>query len=76
MAADRTFMNFPDCFVFITTLVWQTVHGSAMTQITANLMEKTLQLTVPGQQSLFQTVQQEALWPLRSLENFSPEITK
>ena len=31
-----------NCFVFVIILVWQTVHSSAMTQITANLMEKTL----------------------------------
>ena len=37
-----------NCFVLVTILVWQTVHSSAMTQITANLMEKTLQLTVLG----------------------------
>ena len=36
-----------NCFVFVVTLVWQTVQSSATTQITANLMEKTLQLTVP-----------------------------
>ena len=35
-----------NCFVFVIILVWQTVHSSAMTQITANVMEKTLQLTV------------------------------
>ena len=35
-------------FVFVIILVWQTVHSSARTQITANLMEKTLQQTVPG----------------------------
>ena len=27
-----------NCFVFVIILVWQTVHSSAMTQITANLM--------------------------------------
>ena len=37
-----------NCFVFVIILVWQTVHSLAMTQITANLMETTLQLTVPG----------------------------
>ena len=37
-----------NCFVFVIILVWQTVHSSAMTHITASLMEKTLQLTVPG----------------------------
>ena len=36
-----------NCFVFVITLVWQAVHSSAMTQIKAHLMEKTLQLTVP-----------------------------
>ena len=36
-----------NCFVFIITLVWKTVHSSAMTPIKAHLMEKTLQLTVP-----------------------------
>ena len=35
-----------NCFVFVIILVSQTVHSSAMIQITANLMEKTLQLTV------------------------------
>ena len=33
-----------NCFVFVIILVWKTVHSSAMTQITANLMEKTLRL--------------------------------
>ena len=33
------------CFAFVITLVWKTVHSSAMTQIKAHLMEKTLQLT-------------------------------
>ena len=33
-----------NCFVFVTTLVWKTVHSSATTQIKAHLMEKTLQL--------------------------------
>ena len=37
-----------DCFVFVIILLWQTVHSLAMAQITANLMETTLQLTVPG----------------------------
>ena len=32
--------------MLVIILVLQTVHSSAMTQITANLMEKTLQLTV------------------------------
>ena len=37
-----------NCFVFVITLVWKTVHSSAMTQIKAHLMEiKTLQLIVP-----------------------------
>ena len=36
-----------NCFVFVITLVWETVHSSAMTLIKAHLMEKTLQLTVP-----------------------------
>ena len=36
-----------NCFVFVITLVWKTVYSSAMTQIKAHLMEKTLQLTVP-----------------------------
>ena len=29
-----------NCFVFVITLVWKTVHSSAMTQIKAHLMEK------------------------------------
>ena len=37
-----------NCFVFLITLVCRTVHSSAMTQIKAHLMEKTLQLTVRG----------------------------
>ena len=48
MATATKFMKFScqiNCFVFVIILVWQTVHSSAMTQITANLMEKTLQLT-------------------------------
>ena len=36
-----------NCFVSIITPVWKTVYSSAMTQIKAHLMEKTLQLTVP-----------------------------
>ena len=36
-----------NCFIFVITLVQKTVHNSAMTQIKAHLMEKTLQLTVP-----------------------------
>ena len=36
-----------NCFVFVITPVWKTVHSSAMTQSKAHLMEKTLQLTVP-----------------------------
>ena len=37
-----------NCFVFVIILVWQIVHSSAVTQITETLMEKTLQLAVPG----------------------------
>ena len=29
-----------NCFAFVRTLVWKTVHSSAMTQIKAHLMEK------------------------------------
>ena len=29
-----------NCFIFVITLVWRTVHSSAMTQIKAYLMEK------------------------------------
>ena len=29
-----------NCFVFVVSLVWRTVHGSAMTQIKAHLMKK------------------------------------
>ena len=36
-----------NCFIFVIILISQTVHSSAMTQITANLMERTLQLTTP-----------------------------
>ena len=36
-----------NCFVFVITLVWKTVHNLAMTLNKAHLMEKTLQLTVP-----------------------------
>ena len=36
-----------NCFVPSITLVWQMEHSSAMTQITADLMEKTLQPAVP-----------------------------
>ena len=36
-----------NCFVFVITLVWKTVHNSAMTQIKTHLMVKTLQITVP-----------------------------
>ena len=35
-----------NCFVFVITPVWKTAHSSAVTQIKAHLMEKTLQLTV------------------------------
>ena len=35
-----------NCFVLVTVLFWRTVHSFGMTQITANLMEKTLHLTV------------------------------
>ena len=42
-----------NCFVSVITLVWKTLHSSAMTQIKAPLMEKTLQLTVFRWQSLF-----------------------
>ena len=34
------------CFVFVITPVWETVLSSAMTQIKAHLMEKTLHLIV------------------------------
>ena len=47
-----------------------------MTQITANLMEKTLQLTVQGNSPCFRWFNKETLWPLRSLEDFFPQITK
>ena len=47
MATATEFMKIPDCFIFVIILFWETVHSSAMAQITANLMEKTLQLTVP-----------------------------
>ena len=36
-----------NCFVFVITPVWKTVHSLAMTQIKAHLMDKTLQFTVP-----------------------------
>ena len=36
-----------NCFVFVIILVWQPVNSLAMTHITATLIEKTLQLTVP-----------------------------
>ena len=41
----ETFLT--NCFVFVISPVWKTVHNSAMTQIKAHLMEKALQLTVP-----------------------------
>ena len=63
-----------NCFVFVIILVWQTVHSSAMTQITANLMEKTLQLT--GNSPCFGWFSKETLWPLRCLENGFRQITK
>ena len=43
-----------NCFVFIITLVWKTVHNSAMTQIKAHLMEKPSKLTTPRWQSYHQ----------------------
>ena len=46
-----------------------------MTQITANLMEKTLQL-FRGNSLANKWFNKETLWPLRSLENFFPQITK
>ena len=57
-----------NCFVFVIILVWQTAHSSAMTQITANLMEKTLQL-FRGNSPWFRWFSKETHWPLRSLEN-------
>ena len=41
-----------NCFVFVITLVWKTVHSSAMTQIKDQLMEKNIatncfKVTVP-----------------------------
>ena len=35
-----------NCFAFVIIPVWQTVHSSAMTQVTADLMKQTLQLTI------------------------------
>ena len=37
-----------NCFVSVITLLCKTVHGSAMTQIKAHVMEKALQFTVPS----------------------------
>ena len=62
------------CFVFIITLVWKTVHSSAMTQIKAHLMEKTMQLTVPTCSQA--TVPVLAGWTLRYLGTFFTQITK
>ena len=47
-----------------------------MTQITATLMENTLQLTVPGYSPGFRWFNKETLWPLRYFEEFFPQITK
>ena len=47
-----------------------------MTQIKAHLMEKTLQLTVPGNSPCYSWLNKETLWQLRYLETFSPQITK
>ena len=48
-----------------------------MTQITANLMEKTnCNELFQGNSPCFRWFNKEALWPLRSLENFFPQITK
>ena len=52
------------------------VHSLAMTQIADNLMEKTLQLTVPWQQSFLSWFNKEMLWLLRYLEIFFLLITK
>ena len=64
-----------NCFVFVTVLVWQTVHSSAMTQVTANLMEKTLQQLFQGNGPCCSWFNKERLWPLRSFENFFSQIT-
>ena len=45
-----------DYFVLAITLVWKTVHTLAMAQITAYLLEKTMQLTVLLKRSLLQLV--------------------
>ena len=58
------------------------VHGSAMTQITAGLMEKTLQPAVPcnqlfrGSVSCFRSFDTHMLWSPRYLQDFFLQITK
>ena len=44
------------CILLAITLVWKTVHPLAMAQITAYLLEKTLQLTVLLKRSLLQLI--------------------
>ena len=44
IATATKFMRFSlfNCFVFVITLVWKTVHSSAITQVKAHLMEKNI----------------------------------
>ena len=56
------------CFVYVITLVWKTVHSSAMTQIKAHVMEKTLQLAGPVNSPCFSWLNKETHSPLCYLE--------
>ena len=48
----------------------------AVAIVSANLIEKTLQLTISGNSPCFRWFNKETLWPPHSLENFFPQITK
>ena len=57
--------DFPNLFYFRYNSIWQTVHSSVMTQITANLMEKTLQL-FKSNNPCSGWFNKATLWPLLS----------
>ena len=52
------------------------VHSSAMTQMTADLMENTLQAAVPCSVTCIRSFDKHMLWPPRYLEEFFLQITK
>ena len=65
-----------NCLVFVITLVWRTVHSSAMTQIKVHLMENHCNWLFPGNSPCFSWLNKETVWQLRYIENFPPQITK